>query len=85
MLCKYFRPLSWIESQKMGAFLSVAQGSQEVPWLLELRLNMAEGEPGDCEGEGGKRPIALVGKGKRPTFHFERYWLATVLVSYCTD
>lgn len=56
----------------MGAFLSVAQGSQEVPWLLELRLNMAEGEPED--NEEGEEPIALVGKGvlsisKRAAFY----------------
>ena len=45
----------------MGAFLSVAQGSTEVPWLLELRLNMSEGEPGEvAKGDG---PITLVGKG----------------------
>ena len=61
MLLFICRPLSWIQSKKMGAFLSVAQGSQEVPWLLELRLNMVEGEP--QKTEEGKKPIALVGKG----------------------
>ncbi len=55
------RPLSWIESQKMGAFLSVSQGSVEVPWLLELRLNM--GEEGDSNTPDQK-PIVLVGKGR---------------------
>ena len=33
------RPRSWIESQKMGAFMSVAKGSSEEPWLLELHYN----------------------------------------------
>lgn len=48
------RPYSWIESQKMGAFLSVAKGSEEKPWLLEMKYS--------C-GESGKQPIVLVGKG----------------------
>ena len=62
------RPLSWIESQKMGAFLGVAKGSVEVPWLLELRLNMADQDQGE-EEKGGKdqdnKPVLLVGKGTR--------------------
>ena len=47
----------------MGAFLGIARGSTEVPWLLEMRLNMPEGE-GHEEGPDGKGPIALVGKGE---------------------
>lgn len=43
----------------MGAFLSVTRGSVEVPWLLELRLNMVEGE----ERSEEEKPIVLVGKG----------------------
>ena len=47
------RPLSWIEAQKMGAFMCVAKGSAELPWLLELRYNYSS----------NNQPIALVGKG----------------------
>ncbi len=54
-----FRPLSWIESKKMGAFLSIARGSAEVPWLLEVRLNFPEGE----EKSDKNKPVVLVGKG----------------------
>ncbi len=68
LLLKYLsillhRPLSWIESQNMGAFLCVAKGSQEKPWLLELKYNY-RGVQDDADGGGGEeRPIALVGKG----------------------
>lgn len=49
----------------MGAFLSVARGSAEVPWFLELRLNVPEGQrEGQGEGEEGERPLMLVGKGR---------------------
>ena len=57
-----FRPLSWIQSQKMGAFLGVTRGSTEVPWLLEMRLNFPEVEELKEEKERDK-PIVLVGKG----------------------
>ena len=39
----------------MGAFLSVAKGSEEPPWLLEVRYN---------GGDPGSSPLALVGKGQ---------------------
>ena len=55
------RPLSWLESQKMGAFLSVAKGSVEVPWLLEVRYRWREG--------GEDRPLVLVGKGGTQVSH----------------
>ena len=51
------RPLSWIQSQDMGAFLSIAKGSEEDPWLLEVHYNYRQGE------ESGEQPIVLVGKG----------------------
>ena len=41
----------------MGAFLSVAKGSTEPPWLLEVRLNISE------EENQKEKPIVLVGKG----------------------
>lgn len=44
----------WAENQKMGSFLSVANGSVQPPIFLELTYN------GD---ESGSSPIALVGKG----------------------
>lgn len=47
------RPLSWIQEKKMGAFLCVAKGSAELPWLLELRYNYSP----------NNQPIAMVGKG----------------------
>ena len=42
----------------MGAFLSVAKGSVEVPWLLEVRYRWQEG--------GEDAPLVLVGKGRNP-------------------
>ena len=48
------RPLSWIKEKKMGAFLSVAKGSDEEPWFLEIKYN---------GGSKGQKPLALVGKG----------------------
>ena len=45
----------------MGAFLSVAKGSEEEPWLLEVHYNC----PGSGkEGESEERPTVLVGKGE---------------------
>ncbi len=52
----FYRPLSWIQSQNMGAFLSVTKGSPESPWLLELHYRGAESSPEE-------QPIVLVGKG----------------------
>ncbi|KAI9335272.1 peptidase M17, leucyl aminopeptidase, partial [Obelidium mucronatum] len=45
----------WIESQKMGSFLSVARGSAEPPRFLEIKY---QGSP-----DSSDYPIALVGKG----------------------
>ncbi len=39
----------------MGAFLSVAKGSDEDPWFLEIKYN---------GGTDGQKPLALVGKGE---------------------
>lgn len=39
----------------MGAFLSVAKGSVQTPWLLEVKYN---------GGRSDSNPLALVGKGK---------------------
>lgn len=49
------RPLSWIEQQQMGAFLSVSKGSEEPPVFLEVHYN---GSP-----DSSKPPLVLVGKG----------------------
>eukprot|EP00116_Pleurobrachia_bachei_P004889 sb/3465151/ len=48
------RERDWIEDQKMGSFMSVAKGSDEPPFLLELHYT------GTVEGES---PVCLVGKG----------------------
>ncbi len=40
----------------MGAFLSIAKGSSESPWLLEVHY-------GGTESREDKQPIVLVGKG----------------------
>lgn len=48
------RDRTWIEQQKMGAFLAVARGSREEPRLLELIYRGASAE---------RSPLALVGKG----------------------
>ena len=47
------RNRAWIQSEKMGAFLSVSQGSAQPPVFLEIDYKEAEVE----------KPIALVGKG----------------------
>lgn len=39
----------------MGAFLSIAKGSDETPWLMEVRYS---------GGHPGEKPLVLVGKGK---------------------
>lgn len=49
------RSKAWIEEQQMGAFLSVAQGSEEPPLFLELHYN---GSP-----DASQTPLLLVGKG----------------------
>ena len=46
---------SWIEQERMGAFLSVAKGSDEEPKFLKLEYN------GNSPGNG--KTICLVGKG----------------------
>ena len=62
-MCVFFflfdesRPLSWIQAQGMGAFLSIAKGSVEAPWLMEVRYN---------GGRPEEKPLVLVGKGKQP-------------------
>ncbi|CAE1242571.1 LAP3 [Acanthosepion pharaonis] len=49
------RDQTWVESQKMGAFLSVSRGSREPLCFLELSYENGGGE--------SLPPIALVGKG----------------------
>ena len=41
------RDQKWIEEQKMGAFLSVSQGSAQVPIFLEMTLNNAPTDTGN--------------------------------------
>lgn len=48
------RSKEWIASMSMGAFLSVAKGSAEDPWLFEAQYR---GGPPD------QPPLALIGKG----------------------
>lgn len=45
----------WAESQKMGSFLSVTQGSNQPPVFLEITYNGAS--------DANAQPICLVGKG----------------------
>ena len=54
IVCIFNRPYSWIKSMNMGAFVSVAKGSVEEPYLLEVKYS------GDPESQSC---IALVGKG----------------------
>lgn len=49
------RAKPWIESEQMGAFLSVAKGSDEPPVFLEVHYN---GNPDSTQA-----PLVLVGKG----------------------
>ncbi|XP_077992292.1 cytosol aminopeptidase-like [Glandiceps talaboti] len=49
------RSKEWIVSQKMGAFLSIAQGSVQPPVFLEIKYNGSK--------EKDVKPIVLVGKG----------------------
>lgn len=46
------REKKWIENMKMGGLLSVSQGSDEPPVLLEIKYN-----------GGSNAPVVLVGKG----------------------
>ena len=51
----------------MGAFLCVSQGSPQVPWFLEMRLNCPEQEgEGEKQEDGADKPVVLVGKGELP-------------------
>ena len=50
----FIRPYSWIKDMNMGAFVSVAKGSVEEPYLLEISYS---GGPED------QNCIVLVGKG----------------------
>ncbi|XP_051993577.1 cytosol aminopeptidase [Xyrauchen texanus] len=49
------RPQSWIESEQMGAFLSVSKGSEEPPIFLELHYKGSS--------DSTQPPLMLVGKG----------------------
>lgn len=49
------RAKPWIESEQMGAFLSVAEGSEEPPVFLEVHYT---GSP-----DSKQAPLVLVGKG----------------------
>lgn len=48
------RSYSWIKDMKMGAFVSVAKGSVEDPYLLEMKYS---------GGSDGDSNVILVGKG----------------------
>ncbi|KAG0345023.1 bleomycin hydrolase [Podila humilis] len=50
----FVRDQAWAEENKMGAFLSVAKGSEEPLKFLEIQYN---------GGKSGDKPLALVGKG----------------------
>ena len=57
LCCTYTNPCrskEWITSMSMGAFMSVAKGSVEEPWLFEAQYR---GGPSD------QPPIVLIGKG----------------------
>ena len=54
MTCETF-DRDWIEKERMGAFLSVAKGSDEEPKFLKLEYN------GPTKGNG--KTVCLVGKG----------------------
>ncbi|KAG8591522.1 hypothetical protein GDO81_000205 [Engystomops pustulosus] len=51
----FTRSKSWIEEQQMGAFLSVAKGSDEPPVFLEIHYTGSQ-DPNDS-------PLVFVGKG----------------------
>ncbi|XP_005990486.1 cytosol aminopeptidase [Latimeria chalumnae] len=51
----HVRLRSWIEEQNMGAFLSVAKGSDEPPVFLEIQYNGSSNT--------NEAPLVLVGKG----------------------
>ncbi|XP_055494548.1 cytosol aminopeptidase [Leucoraja erinacea] len=51
----HIRPKSWIEEQQMGAFLSVAKGSDEEPVFLEIHYNGS--------AHTSESPLVFVGKG----------------------
>ncbi|NXN15132.1 AMPL aminopeptidase, partial [Indicator maculatus] len=51
----HIRPESWIATQQMGAFLSVAKGSAELPVFLEIHYSGA--------ANTNDSPLVLVGKG----------------------
>ncbi|XP_029446355.1 cytosol aminopeptidase [Rhinatrema bivittatum] len=51
----HIRPESWIEEEQMGAFLSVAKGSDEPPVFLEIHYN------GSTNAK--ESPLVFVGKG----------------------
>ncbi|XP_032881894.1 cytosol aminopeptidase isoform X1 [Amblyraja radiata] len=51
----HIRPKSWIEEQQMGAFLSVAKGSDEEPVFLEIHYNGS--------AHSSESPLVFVGKG----------------------
>lgn len=57
----YSRPESWITTQEMGAFLSVAKGSAEPPIFLEIHYLGA--------ANTDDSPLVFVGKGVT----FDRY------------
>lgn len=60
-ICFYSRPESWITTQEMGAFLSVAKGSAEPPIFLEIHY-LGSANKDDS-------PLVFVGKGVT----FDRY------------
>ena len=60
----------------MEAFLGVAKGSAEKPWLLELRYNYTDAEE---EMRKGQDPVVLVGKGNNLLVSFDWLYLGRTL------
>ncbi len=54
----------------MGAFISVAKGSEEEPWFLEIKYN---------GGDEGNKPLALVGKGSYNQLKIIHYYIIIII------
>jgi len=64
----------------MEAFLGVAKGSAEKPWLLELRYNYTDAEE---ERRKGQDPVVLVGKGNNLLVLFDWLYNGTLIILPC--
>lgn len=63
----------------MEAFLGVAKGSAEKPWLLELRYNYTDTEE---ERRKGQDPVVLAGKGNNLLVSFHWLYLGKTLTHH---